>query len=85
MTGSARRSGVWLALPLLGLAVPALAQQPVTDKLQVNTTTAVLYGAPPDVAMDAGGNFIVVWQGASDGDGSGVSTPPATPSARSSV
>jgi hypothetical protein len=57
---------------LVGLAVPGLAQQPVTDKLQVNTTAASSYGAPPDVAMDGGGNFIVVWQGTSDGDGSGV-------------
>ncbi|MCA8995628.1 MAG: VCBS repeat-containing protein [Planctomycetaceae bacterium] len=45
---------------------------PLGDRFQVNETTAGNQGRP-EVAVDAAGNFIVVWQAAAqDGDGYGV-------------
>jgi hypothetical protein len=58
---------------LLGLVcAPAWAQTPAGGEFQVNTYTTG-YQATPAVAIDANGDFVVVWESdLQDGDGSGI-------------
>lgn len=69
-----RRAAVGLAIALLlGPAARLGAQQPVGSEFQVNTYTTG-YQSDPSVAIDAAGNFVVVWIGAGPGNPRGVFT-----------
>jgi hypothetical protein len=67
------RSRFFLSVLLLnGASLAALAQgPPMIPEIQVNTYTTTAPQALPSVAMDGGGDFVVVWP-ATDGDGGGV-------------
>jgi hypothetical protein len=52
-----------LALLLLGASLPGFSQTPLTPELQVNAETPASGGFSLDVAMNARGDFAVVWAG----------------------